>query len=615
MVDRIYTPDVLDEHPLRVINLSHFGGNTLVSYEPMVSVPDGSGGYLISDIMAAFGAAGVTDFRYPGGTVAERVVDVTPYGEPVIVEPTQIFTDAGQTIEITNIADFFTATHLFSEATGITPDVTFVVPTGGAYDGDPAPLTHDGSIDEGRPVNEAFIEDVVGYVRYAIQQAYANDIVIHQFEMGNEFFDSNGANMTAREYGVITGRLMLELSLMFKEPEIAAIMDVWGEVHDFTVQGVHHSAGGNFSSDWANVSIMQGILDVDTDGDVVSLIDGFTSHYHFDPSFAEVDDGSQRALTILPQFWSNLLDRTRFTAFSGEHNGNYWEISQAEAQTAGDVYTEFFSYVDDPSEFRFSVTEWSVQHSDDPLTPAYYGLQQAAMMIELFSEIVTHAVHTAFYWPLATNRPSRNAGGLVDGDDLSNPVDAGLTIPGVLFRWMSESLVGLAFSTEIEYGANEYYEYTPGDYGAGQLDIHIFSNHFDQSQLSDRMVFFVSNRTPEPYVDGVLDFSRLHPPETSDDLYFVVISVLGDGPGNGDLPEDEPVTQYYGGYILVRDAAVDLRPLEGWGIERIEITHINDLDNHIVGREGNDSILGLGGNDTLIGGNGDDRLKGPAWRR
>ena len=610
MPDLIVLPDVQHDHELVVVHESHFGGNTLLTYEPMISIPDGEGGLFTSALVSAFGAAGVTTFRYPGGTVTENYVDVAPYGEAVIVEPTEFVTDEGHVIEITNVADFFTAARLHFEETGTERDITFVVPTSGAYAGDPAPVTPDGTIDVGRPVDEEFVRDTVAYVRHAILQAYANDVVIHQFEIGNEFFDGNGANMTAREYGVIAARLMRAINHLFKEPEIAAIMEEWEEDHDFIVQGVHHSAGGNFNSDWANVSIMQGILDVDFDGNVVELIDGFTSHYHFDPTFAEVDESGQRALTILPRFWTNEIDPGRFTAFSGDRNDVTWEITDAQAQAAGDVYIEFFSHVPDPSEFTFSVTEWSVQHSDDPLSPSYYGLQQAAMMVELFAEIVTHGADTAFYWPLATNNPSQIAGSLVDGNDLTNPDDGGLSIHGVIFGWMSETLEGLEFCTEIEHGTNPYYEFEPGDYGEGRVDVHVFSDHHIIGAESDRMVLFVSNRTPETYVDGVIDFSQVHPPESEEDLYFVVNSCLGDGDGDGTQPNADPVVRYHDGYILVHETEVALGEMDGWGLERVEITHINDRANHIFGRDGDDSILGLGGNDTLIGGNGNDRLKG-----
>ena len=241
----------------------------------MTSVAGADGGLEISDLMAAFGSAGVTTFRYPGGTVTETVVDVAPYGEPVVIEPTEFVREDGSIVQITNVADFFTAARLHFAGTGADPQITFVVPTSGAYSGDPAPLTHDGTIDVGRPINEAFIQDAVGYVRYAIQQAFANGITIHQFELGNEFFVPGAGNMTAREYGVVAGRLMQALVNLFKEPEISAILDIWDDRNDFIVQGVHHSAGGNFNSDWANVSIMQGLLDVDMDNDVVGHINGF----------------------------------------------------------------------------------------------------------------------------------------------------------------------------------------------------------------------------------------------------------------------------------------------------------------------------------------------------
>lgn len=583
-----------------IAGVEHFGGNTLVTFEEMISAWNNGETPELSSLVSTFGTAGVTTFRYPGGTVTERYVDVSPYGEEEIVEPTRFIADGDRVVEIINLQQFFQTVGLYQEQSGNETNVMFVIPTRGAYEGNPAEISHDGTIDEGRPVNDDFINDAIGYVRYAIQQAYANGVAINVFELGNEFFDDNGANMTAREYGVVSGRLIAGLSEMFQEEQISDILNAWGGEPDIIVQGVHHSGGGNITSDWANLSILQGILDIDVDGSVVSMIDGYTSHYHFDASFDDVNDSHQQALIAVPEFWDGTYELRKFAAFYGERRGAEWVITEEEALIAREIYSEFFSYIENPEDLHFSVTEWSVQHADD--SPSYYGLQQTNMMVELFYEMLTNNVDSAYYWPLAANNMNTVSGGLVDGNDLENARDQGLSIHGIAFRWMSDSLQGLSAYLDAEISA----EVT----GSNDLNIHAFGNIENGVENADQFVFFVANSGDAEISGEVLDASLAMPELAGEGEFFVVSSLLSDGEGDGMTAAAEPISEYLDGGMFADLSALALNTMDGWGLQRIEISYVSEANDYVVGRDGNDNIRGEGGNDTLIGGAGNDVLKG-----
>lgn len=582
-----------------VISARHFGINTLINTTDMLQPA----------VIEAMGNSGVMTMRYPGGTVAESLVDVTPYGEDVVVETS--VTDQGN--EIVTVSQFMDIARQIFEVTRFSPQITFVVPTSGAYSG-PRPsagTVRDGEFDDIRPIADGYVEDVVGYVRFAIQQAAANGVQIGQLEIGNEFFCPDGADMNGREYGNIAGRIIFALTQMMNSAEIQSLLG--GTRPEITVQAVHHSCGNYYrDSDWANLNVLQGFVDAEAaqGQSLLGYINGITSHYHFEDSFDIVDTAGQAALTSIPGFWSGEDNLSRVVAYdnTADNSDTTWVISDAQATAARNLYSDFFSRFyagyQTPSDRPLSidVTEWSVQH---PSGGGYYGLSQAAMMVELFYEMLTHGVTTASFWRMMNINPRWVGGGLIDRSDLSATGEARLTIPGVMFGLMSDSLIGLRADFDLEYQGSPQ----TNDVGLN-LDIHGFTQRSQDDGSIERLIMFASNRN-----ETNSDATQIEIPsgDSSENWYFVVNTLLGDGDADGQTMDATPVISYGNGYTST-DSTVDLYQMDGWGIQRIEVVTINDDANYISGRSGDDTILGLGGDDTISGADGNDSIKGQAGK-
>ena len=579
-----------------VISSDMFGVNLLTTQDTELISDDS----FTADLLQL----GATTIRFPGGSVTEDTFDMYSPNSSSHYDHRE---DSQE--QLIPLEEFF------NEMSGTNHTVSLVVPTSTAFGITAAeamllPESHTNSYGNRSSIDKAYIgvpyqgeipigdngeiifegidvetAGVIGYVSYALKLSEATGVEVKSIEIGNEFWGSG--EMTAAEYGIVAGTVAIELEKLFALEEyshfdvdilvqstsaasilyspkndVNAFISREGDEYQVVSSALVEKPvadggyGGSLNPEWEPVTIngqggakdqvndiVRSMNTIEGSGDA---IDGIVLHYY---------EGS--GLDVLGE--------------NGEVSGP--DNSKPFTFESFDQFNENLVR-SDPEPLNFHVTEWNSRYEDS------LGSQHASMLVEVFFEMAANGVDAAQTWPLTFDHQLRS---LVDVDD----ADGGLSISGEMFSLMAESLVGLTPTLDWTNLSQSSYEKSE------VLDVHGFSNE-------KSVVLFVSERSGADRdglfldLEGILEFES----------FFVTITELSDGGFGGDNPKAEPVLDYADGYIS--QSKLIAFNVSAWANVRIELTKVDDFDNTVVGRNGNDIIDAGEGSDALWGGLGND---------
>ncbi|MFK7868064.1 MAG: calcium-binding protein [Roseobacter sp.] len=527
------------------ITEDHFGVNLVTIYDEEFVDPDDS----LSDNVTELGA---TTLRFPGGSATENYFDMTQPDLAVSArDPSQTLTPMDQ---------------FFAEAGRIGAEVSLVIPTQMAFESSAANAMLAGTYGQRSEVTQDYRDAVATYVQTAMAYAAASGVTIKSFEVGNEFWGSG--EMAASEYGHVAGAVVQTLenlldvaandeakiivqttssaSALFssRNDTEAYLGEVNGELRAFSQADINAQFDGVVPEGWQLVSvpgqgsaraqlnqISNGINAVSGAADA---IDGLVQHYYQSGGFDRIDGDRG--------FKFDQFDRM---------------VSQLDRS-------------DMAPDLEYHITEWNTKSNGSQNNR---GLQNAAMVVEHFFELVINDVDAAQIWPLSFDAAQGTSLTDVDGD--------GLSITGQMFKMMSESLQGLTPILDWDV--------------SGEIDVHGYGS-------DSRLVLFVSDRSGTDQADISMDISAL----LTGQPYFITSTELWDGGAGGTDATAEPVLTEMDG-LTASDASVSFS-LGSWANRRIELTYVGEGDDIIDGRGGDDIIDGFGGQDTISGDGGDDTI-------
>ena len=516
----------------------HFGVNVVTIYDQEIADPGGVMQTLVSEL-------GAQTLRFPGGTATELYFDMTDPDSAVSAVP--------GTPALTPLDQFMAA------AGQIGCNVALVVPTRVAFADPAADAMLAGSYGSRSTLDPDYLDDVEAYVRGAIADAVAAGTQIVTLEIGNEFW--NGGQMTASEYGYIAGLVAVRLQAVLDDlalPDVQIVAQATssasqifsprydtevyitadGEVHGtppaeayqtVTVSG-QGSAGDQLDAITDAINAIAGAADA---------IDGAVLHFYQREGFAGVDGGRDFTFSQLDAFATQLLRSTG----------------------APDLARH--------------ITEWNAAAGNSPNNA---GLQQAAMIVETFHEMLTNGVTDAQIWPLSFNN--------AQGTSLTDLGDARLSIAGEMFRLMQASLPGL--TPALDWSV------------AGEIDIHGYTG-------AERTALFLSERSGAAQTGFDLDVGTML---TGGTKHFVTMTALWDGGAGGSSAGAAPVIAETDG-VVVTGSTLEVS-LDAWANMRIEMTLVDWTDNIVHGRGGHDRIYTYNGNDEVRAGDGHDYVDGGA---
>ncbi len=546
------------------VTAGDFGANFLAT-----QLPTGSDPATLAALVTALQQLTLSGLRWPGGTVTDQTFDFRHENAPVM-----------------NGSSVTTQHQFFATAGQLQCDVTLTLETRDGFTQGAATALADGSYGN-RQVSDQYLADMKAYVERSLADAVASGTHITMIELGNEFW--GGGQMTATEYGRLACALLTTVNDALNEalpegqprPGIA-LQDLYaagymspaatstvyvlnGQVYAQPVAGgTAYVIAGQGTAWLQSLRIADEVTGRAEGGtDLSHLVTAMTGHFVPAGGLATVDGDGEAFLF------------RQFTA-----------MEQRLGFTAGTLDR--------------SITEWSPARFVDAnhdgindIAADNRGMPQAAMMVHMMYEMVTHGVTSADIWPLYFS--TVNLTNLIGNSTFD------VRVPGAAFRMMSAALVG----------TTPLFSFEQTD-AAVQMSVHGFSN-------AHRLVLLTANQSDAAALGTVLDLSGVSDAALQARMdhgsYFITTTRLNavDAHGNPDSGQTAlnvlPVLSYSNG-TMATGHQVTLGDLAAWDLSRTEITFVSDAADQVIGRGGNDLIWGLGGNDLLIGNLGQDTLNG-----
>ncbi len=258
--------------------------------------------------------------------------------------------------------------------------------------------------------------DIRTFVRELISGKYG-DAEINGFEIGNEWYQDR-FNWTAAEFGQL-------------QSKIAS----W--IHD-EMEGYPHQA---------NIYVQAGRGDDDENG----IADNLELAAAFPESDRTAIDGIISHVYLSTSSVNSLI-------LGGS--------LQKRLETAGDIWNDLFK-----RDLNHIVTEWNVGENGAANT-TINGLMRSAPYLRLFTEMLEADIDTATAWTAVARSPA--AMGNIDGESVK------LTPTGLLFRLMSQNLIGLHYESNdadmfIEDAAGEELGYSFA-FSSDDKSVFVFSS-------------------------------------------------------------------------------------------------------------------------------------------
>ncbi len=540
--------DQTDYHDDIQVSSEHFGVNLVTTFnEEFIK----SSSLLSNNV----NKMGISTLRFPGGSATEHYFDMR--------NPNASISNSPPYQELTPMDDFFRESGI------IGVNVSLVIPAKDGFEDSAVEAMKNGTYGNRTELSENYVSNAIEYVSKAITEAVKNDVKLISLEIGNEFWGSG--EMTASEYGFLAGTLSTRLK--------AYLDDVGFHEIDIIVQTTSSATRIYSPRDDTEIYIGQ-----DGNG-----IEKAFSKYEVDRDFGEIVPVGWIAVTVPGQGSAkgqseNILEKINQISGAADaidgvalhyYVSNGFDSVDTEKGFAFDQLSYFADGLDRSAsapDIEFHITEWNTNANG---ADNNRGLQHASMIVEGFYELVTHGVNHAQIWPLAFDTSQ--------GITLVTPDGNNLTIAGEMYRLMSESLVGL-------HPVLDWSE-------VGQLDVHGFSDN-------DRSVLFISERSGSANEGIEMDVELVR--DKSD--YFLTYTELSDGGSGGSDHTASPVVSYSNG-ITANSDIIEF-DMSAWSNMRIELTHIGNGSDRIIGRSGDDIILTKRGEDYVSAGSGNDSIRG-----
>lgn len=418
---------------------SLFGGNFLFNRD--VLGEDSPYSDLASDL-------GISSFRYPGGSMTERLFDISNPDRSSGYDY-----ESGETTDLVPLSDFMG----FVGSVG--GSATIVLPT--------RQFLSETTDPNGNRFPEIDHDELSKFVQDLACGAYGS-AKIDAFEIGNEYWGSG--QMSAVEYG----RLASEMSATIDSALAKVSPSAQGEI-DIVVQ-----SGTNFDHSKLDDKFLG-------DNSADEILSELTNTYgvQFDSSFLD-NSGRISWSAVNNELIINEFDEAELAAVDGVATHIY---SRGEANTATrDFPIKLIenSWIEVKPELETYVTEWNLKSSRDVEENSSYGLKHAHEMLNLVEEFSSHGVDTAHVWPLIqTTRNAMSHGW--EGEKLSPA--------GEMFRLMQESLPGNQPLSLEGAGLNQ------NELRATDLDIHTFGS-------PGKLVLFFAS-TCDEFTTSEIDISRV----------------------------------------------------------------------------------------------------------
>ena len=555
------------------ITSAHFGGNFLIHQTPEPGE--------LADYIQAVRDLGVSNLRYPGGTITEALFDMKNPNAAAAGDENLIGQD-----------------QFLTHAASLNATVTLVIPTRTAFATGAWRALQNGTYGD-RTVSASYDDTVRAYVKATLAAAADAGVVVKAIEIGNEFW--LGGQMTAAEYGRVAN-IALAAAQQGINDAIAAGDTTAARQPDLVVQSIH--AQGMFSpAQPTQVWLVDGEITNKNpnraDAPSLQIPAQGSAYQQLDKIIAELSPASRVLIDGIADHYYASYGLTVQPASNmawGQDGNQQFMFTQM------DTFESRLGLP--PGSLDRYVTEWNAKTSG---APDNRGMAQVAVMLDQFYEMATHGVTAADIWPLWFQNANDTA--LLRSHDFSQRV------PGAIFKMMSESLIGTTALFD--------YDSRPGPTinAESRLDVHGYSS-------ASRLVIFASNLSTSSQYDMDLELNAVGDATLQSRLdsgrYFIVQTQLESDRGGVRDPglndgNVTPVISVGNGMMATGDnirfldpASARPRGLDPYGVWRIEITHVTSGADRIIGRSGNDVIQGLAGNDTIYGGDGSDQLWGGA---
>lgn len=439
-----------------------------------------------------------------------------------------------------------TVREAFAFAAGRDAPVQFVLPTKTFFIG-----TEPGD----RTFSKAAVKSLLARVDEMIRGEYG-EVTIDSFEIGNEYWLPSN-RISALEYGRIANLMAKELQSTFDAYRAELGSDAkWVE---------------------PKISVQAGAAWIKGDNEVI---------------LGQLEPQARAAIdTVVSHFYPDGLE---------------------DAADAPIMFGNMEAFREAPGfgKIGFFISEWNIHAA----RPGDRGMMQASALLEQFDTMIENGVTQANVWGtnykwLSTRlvQMDHNAWDGVAPED----IDLTVTPAGEVFSIMSKTLIGM---TPTEIRAADILEGKLPD--AGSVSVHGY-------ERDGKIVVFLASRSAEPLrVDLDLDSMG----EGVDHVWGRRLTAL-DNPAT-EVDEGDAEGEWARAHVetMSREQLEPAMTLPGYGIVVLEfsgpaigvrmdgadqrIAPDENLDDHLVGGDGDDRIRGFLGNDVLEGGAGRNIIEG-----
>ncbi|SFB14450.1 Hemolysin-type calcium-binding repeat-containing protein [Poseidonocella pacifica] len=591
-----------------MIGTDHFGSNYLADRHFMEQSIEGSGGF-----KSAASSLGITNLRYPGGTLSEKYFDLSDdrhiSGAGGHTIDAHNFHDPDDVTQITPLADFL------KYASEENASVTVVIPTARYFE----KLT-DGSADGYSQVKH----EIQSFITSIFQSEFGGQIA--QFEIGNEFgawIDGHAGDIfaTAEDYAYILRNFSVWIDEALTELNLADDPDIIGQAAFFE----WGDKGNNLLiNSFLDTDVGEGRGDVASVADAVAALDGISVHSYTTATLENYDERQNEVEGDLYLFemWDERVGA--WTEASGESS----------------------------SELRRVVTEWNQKNSAFQ-SNQISGSQAAIGLISQFHHLVSSGVDELNVWPaLQTSQNSLIRGSgeqqtltysgaafallrnltndlfVLDGGGVLDFDEDGVADAVAYFFGDADRVVGFisAFDTSWEGVSLDVAVFGLNMATASASLVSLHGNTLDNLDASSQPVL-TSYTSPKIETGGIFEFDLMSWDTAilTLDLKESEVGALISGSATSELSfsleiplssEELRLIQHHDGALMTlvgTETRDTIQAVQNFIIDASEghdTVYGSSGSDYIFGNAGNDEAFGFSGNDVLWGGAGDDILDG-----
>lgn len=493
--------------------------------------------------MAFANEVGLSNLRYPGGTMTEQLFDMANPNS-------QGDTTNGKKglVPLSTFLDF---------AASIGASATIVVPT--------YRLFTDKFDAEGKRVISADAESLVrNFIQYTLHEAARAGTSIQGFELGNEWWVDNTAIFGFRMNPIEYGRIANFLAKTIQE-----------EIESFNAT----------AASWNRV-----------DPDIIIQVGpGGNAEWYPLWELGLADRQNTTQISATEAIFRQIVDPAAKSAIDGTVTHRY--LVGTDQAISGWTYKPFAHWEDlaknDPHfnrEFTRYVTEWNVRASN----PVEIGIRQVDSMILLAREMMMAGVDLANVWAVQQNNNTK----MIYNTGLKEAGYSGLTFGGIAFDMMAAQLPGLrAISSPGTIAGLQLVSF-----GSDSRTVCFLTNKSGASRSDQLIKSTVPTGTTHVSIYEVTEGSDGRPTVTV--RTFPINEMPSAVSLDFSIEETAMIVFARSGLgITIEGYDLDDNVIGTHGADSITGGHGSDT---LFGSSGNDTIRGEEGNDLLVGGDGDD---------